>query len=224
MSGFFVTGTDTDSGKTFFATALIHALRQQGAIVYPFKPVAAGAELIDGRLYNEDALALIRASGQDLPYELVNPYCFEPPIAPHIAADQAGVRIVRERIRRCYNELATQPDHMVVEGAGGWRVPLDGDWDIAALAADLDLPVILVVGMKLGCLSHALLTVESIQASGLKLAGWIASQTQPDMAVFDENIETLKRSIEAPFLGLLPHQPNIGAEEVASHIAVRKIL
>lgn len=203
--GFFVTGTDTDCGKTHAAVALISTLRARGLRVSGFKPVAAGASLCDGKLQNDDALALLRASGLPLAYDDVNPYCFGPAVAPHLAAAEAGALIELTRIEAAFGRLAAVSDRVVVEGAGGWRVPLGGSLDIQALACALGLPVVLVVGLRLGCLNHALLTEQAIRASGVDLAGWIGSPVDPGMARRDANVLTLRERLEAPCLGILPY-------------------
>lgn len=205
MKGVFVTGTDTDCGKTRVAAALIHRLRAAGLRVAPFKPVAAGAVETSGGLRNEDAIALIEAAGGEWSYEEVNPYCFRPPVSPHLAAADAGVTIRADRIQESYSRLAGKVDMVVVEGAGGWLVPLRPDWSIEDLAVMLDLPVVLVVGLRLGCLNHARLSASQIQLSGVRLAGWIGSVVDPDMRHLQENTGTLRDLINAPCLGVLPH-------------------
>jgi dethiobiotin synthetase len=201
----FVTGTDTDCGKTYVSLALIEALRTRGFRVAGFKPVAAGAVLRDGELQNDDALALCRAGSVALTYPEVNPFCFPRPVSPHIEAAAHRTRISRHVIAARLHRLELRADRVVVEGAGGWRVPLGADLDIAGLAQYLDLPVVLVVGLRLGCLNHALLTAASIIDSGLPLMGWIGSQVDPDMACVAENVNTLVERLEAPCLGVLPH-------------------
>ena len=170
----------------------------------PFKPVAAGAEPVDGQLQNDDALALIEAAGGAWDYRDVNPYCFEAPVSPHLASAGQGVELAR--IEQSARRLAAQSDCLVVEGAGGWLVPLGGDLDIADLAQRLDLPVILVVGLRLGCLNHARLSEFAVQRSGVRLGGWIASQVDPHMACVEENLQTLRDKLHSPCLGVLPWQ------------------
>lgn len=201
--GYFVTGTDTDVGKTTFAVALIHALRQRGLNVAAMKPVAAGGDSIDGRCLNADVLALSRAANIQADLSIMNPYAFSHPIAPHIAAAQAGEKIDLENIVSAYTQLATQADVVVVEGAGGLCVPLNAQDNIADLAAALDLPIILVVGMRLGCLNHALLTAEVMAHRGLKWAGWVANILDPDMPMLEENIATLASGLPPPNFGRL---------------------
>lgn len=206
--GYFVTGTDTGIGKTTFALALIRALQQRGLRVATMKPVAAGGEWIDGRCLNEDVLALSQAANVKVDWAAMNPYAFLPAIAPHIAAAQAGASIEIDHIVMAYAALAAQADVVVVEGAGGWRVPLNAQQDIADLAVALDLPVILVVGMRLGCLNHALLTADAIGQRGLQWAGWVANILDADMPALEENIATLHARLPQPYLGRLTRAQN----------------
>lgn len=201
--GYFVTGTDTGVGKTTFAVALIYALQQRGLRVAAMKPVAAGGALIEGGLLNEDVLALSAAANVKADVQSMNPYAFASPIAPHIAAAQVNVEIELEKILAAYAALSTQADAVVVEGAGGFRVPLGAQLDTADLARVLDLPIILVVGMRLGCLNHALLTAEAIAHRGLKWAGWVANIMEPDLPALNENIAALEARLPAPLLGQL---------------------
>ena len=204
MNGIFVTGTDTDCGKTVVACGLAGALRAAGLRVGVMKPVAAGAEQTPDGLRNPDALDLIAASGCDLPYEIINPLIYVPPIAPHLAAAQAGTIIRFAPLLDAYARIRAASDVVVVEGAGGWRVPLGPDGDIADLAAALGLPVLLVVGLRLGCLNHALLTAESIARSGCRLAGWVGNLLDPRMAAREENVATLRERLPAPCFGIVP--------------------
>lgn len=206
--GYFVTGTDTGVGKTTFAVALIHALQQRGLKVAAMKPVASGGEWRGGRCLNEDVLALSQAANIQADLSIINPYAFAPPIAPHIAAAQAGSAIDLDRIVSAYATLANQADAVVVEGAGGLCVPLNAQADIADVAAALHLPIILVVGMRLGCLNHALLTAEVIAQRGSKWAGWVANILDPDMPALEENIATLDSRLPLPRLGRLCKSPN----------------
>ena len=201
LHGIFVTGTDTGVGKTLMACALLHGFAQQGRRVVGMKPVACGVVRSATGLINED-VALLRAAGNvEAPLQFVNPYCFEPPIAPHLAAEQAGVTIELTHIAQAFERLAAAADVVVVEGVGGFCVPLNHSEDSADLAQYLGLPVILVVGMRLGCLNHALLTAHAIRARGLRLAGWIANRIDPAMAAVEENITTLAERLAAPLLG-----------------------
>ena len=205
MSGFFVTGTDTGVGKTLIACALLQALATRGMRVIGMKPVAAGAGKRSGKLVNDDVSALKAASNLAAPDHFVNPYCFAPPIAPHVAAAQAGVTIELERLQGAYAELAALADYVVVEGAGGFRVPLGPGFDTADLAAHLNLPVVLVVGIRLGCINHALLTADAIEKAGLPFAGWVANHIDPDMIWANESVKALEERIAAPLVGRVPH-------------------
>ncbi len=205
--GWFVTGTDTDAGKTVVALGLVAALQAQGLRVGVQKPVAAGAERHAGGLRNADASALLAQSGLELPYGVVNPYCFEPPIAPHIAAARAGCEIRFAPILDALHGIIAVSEVVVVEGAGGWRVPLGPDGDMAALAVATGLPALLVVGLKLGCLNHAVLTAESIRSSGATLAGWVGNVVDPRMAELEANVATLRELIPAPCWGVIPRLP-----------------
>ncbi|PWB57044.1 MAG: dethiobiotin synthase [Nitrosomonadales bacterium] len=203
--GIFVTGTDTNVGKTLIACALLHAWRNAGKTVLGMKPVAAGCELQPEGLACADVAALRRASSAQAPAEWVNPYAFAPAVAPHAAAEEAGVSIDLERIREAFVALAGCAEMVVVEGAGGFRVPLNPRQDSADLARLLGLPVVLVVGMRLGCLNHALLTADAIRAQGLPLAGWVANRIDPGMACFESNLGALRQRLEAPLLGVVEY-------------------
>lgn len=216
---YFITGTDTDSGKTLVTLGLMQLFQSLGYRVAGMKPVAAGAEKTADGWRNSDALMIQSQSMVHFDYERINPYIFEPPIAPHIAAEQAGVVIDFAHIARVFAELEDSVDLMLVEGAGGWCVPLGQDQTIADLTILLGLPVILVVGLKLGCINHALLTVESIRASGVQLAGWVANQIDPTMLEASANIETLKKAIDAPCLGVVPYLNTPSASQVAQSLS-----
>lgn len=199
---YFVTGTDTNVGKTLISCALLHGFAGQGLRVVGMKPVAAGCDDHD---MNEDVRSLLAASNVVATRGQVNPYCFAPAVAPHLAAHFVGVRINLDRIVQSCSELAAQADVVIVEGAGGFRVPLNEIEDGADLAMQLNLPVILVVGMRLGCMNHALLTVDAIARYGLKLAGWVANCVDGQMPMLSENIEALQQRLNAPLLGVVPH-------------------
>ena len=202
----FVAGTDTDVGKTLIACGLLEAARQQGMRSIALKPIAAGAEKVGGQLRNGDALALMSAMSEPLSYEQVNPVVFAEPVAPHIAAARAGRRLSAAQLAGyCRGAMVRPAELLLVEGAGGWRVPLSQRETLADLAVELNLPVVLVVGMKLGCINHALLTAEAIRNNGLPLAGWVANQVDPEMACFEENVETLTAMLPAPCLGVVPN-------------------
>jgi dethiobiotin synthetase len=200
-SAWFIAGTDTEIGKTFSATALLYALKNAGIPAVGMKPVAAGTNS-EGK--NDDVESLAAASGINAPLSLVNPYLFHPAIAPHIAAAEAGRAIEIEKIIEAFDSLCKIADAVVVEGVGGFRVPLGPNIDTRDLARALGIPVILVVGMRLGCISHALLTSDSIAAAGLDLVGWIANHIDPGMPRFEENLDALKARIDAPLLGVIP--------------------
>lgn len=214
--GCFITGTDTGVGKSLASAALLHALARHHARVVGMKPVAAGAEIIDGVLTNEDAMALRAASTLAVPPELDNPVLLPDPLSPHIAAQRAGAPIDIGTIVRAHQQLAERADAVVVEGAGGWHVPLSDTATGADLAQALGLPVVLVVGLRLGCLNHAALTAEAIRARGLTLAGWIANRVDPRMLAPEDNIAWLRRHLRAPLLAELPHQASPDARTLAA--------
>ncbi|MDB6088539.1 MAG: dethiobiotin synthetase [Gammaproteobacteria bacterium] len=209
----FITGTDTGVGKTVVATGLVRGLVRERLRVAVMKPVASGSEPTPEGLRNEDALQLIAAANVAAPYERVNPYCFEPAISPHIAAKDAGIAIERARITRNFTELAAASDYVVVEGAGGWLAPIGDRESMADLAAALGLPVLLVVGLRLGCINHASLTKQAIESYGLRFAGWIANSIDPALARHAENLEALERALGQPPLAVVPFLP-LGAAEV----------
>lgn len=203
---FFVTGTDTGVGKTYAACALLRAASAAGLSTLGLKPVAAGCEETDGGLRNEDALALMAASTVALPYAQVNPFALRAALAPHIAAAQEGRRLRSAQITGLVRGALMQgrADFTLVEGAGGWRVPLNENETLADVARELALPVLLVVGIRLGCINHALLTAEAIRHDGLRLAGWVANAIDPQMEAQQENIDTLRERLAAPLLGVVP--------------------
>lgn len=220
MKGLFITGTDTDVGKTHVACAIVAALKQQGLRAAVMKPVASGCIQTADGLRNDDALKLMSIASVSQAYEQVNPYAFEPAIAPHLAAQQAGVEIQLNEIEKQYFKTAIHADVCVVEGAGGWMVPLNDDETIADLASQLQLPIILVVGMKLGCISHALLTIEQIEREALPVVGWVANQLEPQMERIEENIQTLEQRIPYPLLGVIEHNKNISPEDIAHSLTL----
>ena len=194
---------------------MLQAYAAAGHSTVGMKPVAAGCQAVRDGLRCEDVELLCHASTVQTQLDLVNPYAFAPPVAPHIAAAEAGTTIELERIRRAFLALTDIADKVVVEVVGGFRVPLDERWDTADLAQLLDLPVVLVVGMRLGCLSHALLTVEAIAARGLSMAGWVANRIDPEMASFDANLAALQQRIVAPLLGVVAYEAHPDAVRVA---------
>ncbi|MBL0143390.1 MAG: dethiobiotin synthase [Betaproteobacteria bacterium] len=223
--GIFVTGTDTGVGKTLAACALVHALRSRGLRVAPMKPVAAGAVLRNGVWANEDTLALADAAGTDAPtLDAITPILLREPIAPHIAAAREGRTIDLALLVEAHRRLAAQADFTVVEGVGGFLVPLGPSLDTRNLASGLGLPVVLVVGLRLGCLNHALLTAGSIERTRLPFAGWIANAIDPDMKGADENIVALAERLPAPLIGRLPFLPGADARELAARLDVSTLL
>ena len=217
---YFVTGTDTCVGKTLICCALLHAFAAQGQRVVGMKPVAAGC---DDDERNEDVKKLRVASNVLATYGQINPYSFIPPIAPHIAARNSGVRIDFSRILTSYHELTSQADVVIVEGIGGFKVPLNEKQDSAELAQQLNLPVILVVGMRLGCLNHALLTAGAIEACGLKLAGWVANVLDVNMPALRDNIAALEQRLVAPLLGVVEYQAQPDARVAAAQLNIELI-
>lgn len=202
---FFVTGTDTGVGKTTVTVRLMQQFAAQGLKVAGMKPVASGCEWIDGRWQNEDVMQLMAASNVLAPPELVNPYCFNPAIAPHLAAAGVGVEIRLEVIKSAFEALTSLADVVIVEGAGGLLVPLNETDTIADLVQALQLPVVLVVGMRLGCINHALLTAQVLQLKQLTCCGWVANQVDPQMAMQDQNLQTLSDWLKQPPLLQLPY-------------------
>lgn len=212
---YFITGTDTGVGKTLVSCALLHAFVAGGKRVVGFKPVASGC---DNDYHNDDAKRLLLASNVLASYGQVNPYCFVHPVAPHISARDSGVRIEMARILTSFHELSAQSDEVIVEGAGGFLVPLNEKFDSADLARELGVPVILVVGMRLGCLNHALLTVRVIADYGLECAGWVANVLDAEMPALQQNIDALSERIAAPLLGVVPYQAQPDARATAAHL------
>lgn len=216
----FVTGTDTEVGKTRVAAALLHAYAAQGLRGIGMKPVAAGCDA-EGR--NEDVIALRAASSIAVSREAMCPYLFKAAVAPHIAAADIGVSIDLDIIEAHYQALAAQADAVVVEGAGGFIIPLNAEQTSADLAQRLGLPVVLVVGMRLGCLNHALLTQEAIRARGLHLAGWVANRIDPAMSRAEENVQTLRERLHAPLLADIPYDPTQNAASIATLLDLRAL-
>ncbi len=222
MRNFFITGTDTDVGKTFVTCALLQAFAMRGLLATPMKPIAAGTINVNGVQMNTDVVALREASATKALLADISPYCFSEPIAPHLAAIHERVEIDMEVIRAAFLRLSLEADTVLVEGAGGFLVPLSATQSMAEIPSALSLDVILVVSMRLGVLNHALLTVEAIQARGLNLAGWVANIpiAGDTMMFLDENISTLSRMIAAPLLGIVPHDDQYdGAHACAQRVA-----
>lgn len=207
---YFIIGTDTNVGKTYVASALVRHFAKAGYQTIGMKPIASGCmQTPDGDLLNDDVLALSTASNVVAPLDLTNPYRFSPAIAPHIAAEQAEEIIDCEKIKQAYHELTQLAEVVVVEGAGGFLVPLNRQETLADLAVTLNIPIILVVGMRLGCINHALLTVEAIKSRGLTLAGWVANQVDAEMPVFEENLASLQQRIAAPCISVVLWQKDV---------------
>ena len=216
---YFITGTDTDAGKTTITAGLLYAAKQLQHSTLAMKPVASGCEMTEQGLRNSDALALIAQSSVKLAYAQINPYAFAPAIAPHIAAQEAGVELrVTDLYQATQRILQEQADFTLIEGAGGWRVPISTSEFLSDFAIALNMPVILVVGVKLGCINHALLTVEAIRNDGLELAGWVANVIDANCARLSENLEFLHHYIAAPCLAEVPHLATAGAENVAEYL------
>jgi dethiobiotin synthetase len=217
MRGYFITGTDTDVGKTWVTAGLLHAFNGEGLRTVAMKPVASGCETIAGQLRNADAMLLMRHMGAQADYRQVNPYTFAPAIAPHIAAAQAGQRIDLENIQQTAERLARCADLLLVEGVGGWQVPLNDTQTVADLATRLRLPVIMVVAIRLGCLNHALLTAQSIKASGLPLAGWVANMAEAADPIAQENIVALQQRLDSPMLANIPLLKDFDVKKISEH-------
>jgi dethiobiotin synthetase len=214
----FVTGTDTEIGKTLVSAALLHILAKRGVRVAAMKPIAAGAQWRDGAWHNDDADMLAAEVNVPMLQALTTPYMLQTPAAPHIAAAIDKVTIDPSHIQACFHEVKSKAQAVVVEGVGGFRVPLTDSYDTSDMAQQLGLPVILVVGLRLGCISQALLTVEAIQARGLTLVGWVANMVDPDMSYVDANIQALAKRINAPMLGNIPRLTTPSAAQAASFI------
>ncbi|AQS36766.1 dethiobiotin synthase [Shewanella psychrophila] len=228
---YFVTGTDTDSGKTLVTSALLYKMGQSQAYgrTLGLKPVASGCEQTELGLRNCDALALIEQSSIALEYELVNPLSFLPAIAPHIAASQAGVDISPGTIQAKIQQSLVaaelnETDVCLIEGAGGWRLPLGEGQFLSEVVQDINMPVILVVGVKLGCLNHAVLTHEAIIADGLTVAGWVANIVEPQTSCLDENLASLHQLMPSPCLGMVPYLSEVSAKAAAEHLSLTALL
>lgn len=224
MNGFFVTGTDTEIGKTTVSAGLTRALSRTGLRVAAIKPLAAGQDLIDGRWVNEDVQRLRAATSLDLTEAQVGPLQMRTSCAPHIAARLEGVEIDRARLLAAIRSTAARAEICVVEGVGGFRVPLTDTWDTADLAVDLQLPVILVVGLRLGCINHALLTAESMRARGLNLIGWVANTVDAAMPHVADNLSALQSRLDAPCMGHVPRLAEPTPAAVAAHLNLNPVL
>ncbi|MBA1242979.1 dethiobiotin synthase [Pseudomonas japonica] len=221
---YFIAGTDTEVGKTTISAGLLQAARRNGWTTLGAKPVASGCDLTSGGLRNSDALALMAESTLQLPYSAINPFAFEPAIAPHIAAQEAEVALTVQAVLPAMRRVLAQPvDFTLIEGAGGWRVPLAGQDNLSDLAIALGLPVILVVGVRLGCINHAVLTAEAIARDGLALAGWVANIIDPRTSRLEANLATLAERLPAPCIGQVPRLPRADAAAVADHLDLSRL-
>ncbi|MEE9551992.1 MAG: dethiobiotin synthase [Gammaproteobacteria bacterium] len=220
--GYFITGTDTEIGKTWATLGLMAALQAQGKKVAGMKPVASGCEITEEGLRNADALQIMQQASRLHDYDVVNPYAFASPIAPHIAAKQTSTDISLDNIVQAYTALQSQADCVVVEGVGGWRVPLDEKIFLVDMVKALQLPVILVVGLRLGCINHAILSAETICADNVNLIGWIANQVVPDYGNVDETISTITSHIPAPLLASIPYLETLEVEQLAKQFQLMR--
>ena len=216
---YFVVGTDTDVGKTTIACALLYLAQQQGFSTLAAKPVASGSTpTLDG-LRNNDALSLQAQCSESIPYELINPFAFEPAIAPHIAATQANINLSIPKLFTAVQAVtAKKANYTLIEGAGGWHVPINQQERLSDLAKTLQFPIILIVGIKLGCINHTLLTVEAIKNAGICIAGWVANHAIPPTDAAQENIDYLRQSLAIPCLGVVPYLPTATAEDISSYL------
>lgn len=219
-TGFYITGTDTGIGKTVVSCSLLHALRARGLRAVGMKPLASGCERIDGQWRNDDALRLQAASDPRPAYADLNPFALPQPLAPELAARDAGIEVTLAPILAAHAKLAAQADVVVVEGVGGWAAPLASDLMQADLVRALDLPVLLVVGLRLGCLNHAYLSARAIQADGGRLAGWVGNDIDPEMARADDNFALLGERLPAPCWGRLPHRHDPDPAQLAEWLRV----
>lgn len=218
-SGYFITGTDTEVGKTWATLALMHFFQQHGLTVLGMKPVAAGAQWQEGYLKNADALLLQAHSSLPVAYPLINPYVYEQPISPHLAGINNPVDV--QKIVVCYQQLKAQAECVLVEGAGGWWSPINQQQAIADLAQVLALPVIIVVPIRLGCINQALLTYHAVKSSGLECVGWIAQCNDVTMQAVQENIQSIQERVDTPLLGCLPFQAVANFAELARNVEAR---
>ncbi len=224
INSLFIAGTDTDVGKTVASKAILQAIASKGFTTIGFKPVAAGCERTEQGFRNSDALHLMKAATQEMPYEDVNPYALELPASPHIAAKHESRTIDFDVLSNKLNYLKTQADFVLIEGAGGWRVPVSDTECLSEWVKKEKLPVVLVVGIKLGCLSHALLTAESIEADGLNIVGWVANRINPGTEHYAEIIKVLESRINAPKLGEIPYVPSAKRSELGKYMHLEPLM
>ncbi|MCZ6526712.1 MAG: dethiobiotin synthase [Gammaproteobacteria bacterium] len=223
MIACFISGTDTGVGKTWLTTGLMTALKNKGLVVAGMKPVASGGTVCGTAILNADALLIQKHCSKPVSYESINPYSFRAAVAPNIAARQSGVELDVAKIHTAFKSLQDLSEAVIVEGIGGWRVPLADGIQTFDLVRQLRLPVIMVVGLRLGCINHAILTAESMLADGVELLGWVANHLSPDLSAVDETIDSISSSVTAPLLGQMPHLPAHDANEIASCLDVGAI-
>ena len=222
---FFITGTDTEVGKTISSVALLRAAAKKGLLTAAFKPVASGCDLMEEGLCNQDVVLLQQNSGIKLAYDEAVGYCFEPHIAPHIASAECGIPIQLSVLSEGLDHLREmEPDLIFVEGAGGWRLPLGQKQFLSDWVRHENIPVIMVVGAKLGCLNHAMLTYEAIRHDHLQVAGWCVNRIHPGMSHYKDNVETLKSIIDAPFLGEIPYLPRPIESDLGQYLDISPLL
>lgn len=222
--GVFVTGTDTAVGKTFIAQIILHKLKENNISSVAMKPIACGAQQTPHGFQNDDACKLQQMASVSIPYDQVNPYVFEHAIAPHLAAQQVGTDINIDKIKAVYSEIQKRAEYIVVEGVGGWLVPINNTQLVADLAVELRLPVVLVVGMRLGCLNHAFLTVEGIQKRNIELVGWVANCVDKSFSLLEENTQALVSRINAPLLGVIAYDEDLSVEKAAQQLNTQAFL
>jgi dethiobiotin synthetase len=221
---YFITGTDTDVGKTWIALALLHALHRQGYRTLAMKPVACGCVITDGIYQNDDAVKLQRQASIAVPYREINPYALPAPVAPHLAAARIGLQIDVDHIRQLYEQQKDKADYVVMEGVGGWMVPLNADSTTADMVKAMDIPVILVVGIRLGCLNHALLTHAAIQQQGIRLVAWVANCIDKDCLEVINNIDTLRERFNVPLLGIVPYLEKCEIQTIADRLDINELI
>lgn len=220
MIACFISGTDTGVGKTWLTTGLMAALKKKGLVVAGMKPVSSGGTVSGADILNADALLIQRHCTNPISYDAINPYAFRTAVAPHIAARRSGVELDMAKILNAFKSLQGQSEAVIVEGIGGWRVPLSDAIQTTDLVRQLQLPVIMVVGLRLGCINHAILTAESMLMDGVELLGWVANHLSADLSAVDETISSISHSITAPLLGQIPHLHVHDADEIASCLDV----
>jgi len=217
-NGVFITGTDTGVGKTWFTLALMEAFKEQGCKTNGMKPVASGGSYFNDKLMNDDARLIMESCSEPVNYELINPYVFEQPVSPNFAARQTGVSVEFEQLVTSYNQLASACDIVVVEGIGGWRVPLSDKIGTADLVRELELPVILVVGLQLGCINHAILTAEAIKADGVNLCGWVSNQLETGYLHRCDTVDLLNKELSCPNIANLSHMVALDSVKMGKKI------